>query len=185
MPLLVPPHRIRIRRQPGPEPRSISVFGIFRKAVFCPDRPQPLRVNSNPRRTCNTRTGRRQACSAGTRAAANKPGNNGTDLRTLRLPACLQGVYPRATLQQPGPTSRLRPSPAFHPVSQPSGYSTTRREQESARGFSGFAGQGRTEGVEDGRNSRRILQVEMIPAGVTPVSRITILRFWHPGFKVS
>src|SRR6516164_3038057 len=130
MPRVVPPHRIRIRRQPGPEPRSISVFGVLRKAVFlAPNRLQLLGVNSSRRRTYNTRTRRRPACSDGTRAAANKPGNNGTDLPAFRL--LRPRLNPTTARQQPDPTFELGPSPSFHPVSRPSGYSTTGWEPEA------------------------------------------------------
>jgi len=89
-------------------------------------------INSNPRRTCNTRRCCRAACIFSTPASANTPGNTA---RRPPVPALLpvsrfarSGAAEQPTL----PVLPRGPSSAFRPLSRPSGYSTTPHPRESA-----------------------------------------------------
>ena len=140
-----------------PEPQSLSGFPAFRKAVFWFERNR-VTINSNPRRTCNTRTCCRPACNSSTPAAANTPGNTvrrppafrflpAPRLRSRRLlwrprPACAEerseaGAFryciPSLPCEpQPLPALPLGTSPALRHLSRLSGYSTTPYPRESA-----------------------------------------------------
>jgi len=114
-----------------PEPRSLSSFPAFRKAVFWFERNR-VAINSNLRRTYNTRTRCRPACTSATPASANTPGNT-----VRRRPALhfLPALRPRSSLPsepQPLPALPLGTSPAFRHLSRLSGYSTTPYPRESA-----------------------------------------------------
>jgi len=115
-------------------------FCTFRKAVFSRGtastaaiyEPNYSAINSNLRRTCNTRTRRRPACTFSTPVSASTPGNTG---RRPQIPGPLVLPPPcelRATQQQPRPAFPPGPSPAFRYLSRRTGYSTYPLRRESA-----------------------------------------------------
>ncbi len=131
MPRFVPPHRTDPAATRAGTAKHIC-FWSFPQSCLLALNLRPPGVNSNPRRTCNTRILRKPACTFSIPASANIPGNTGTDLPAL-LPLLSPPFFPSSAVQQqPGPALLPEQSPAFRPVSRPHGYSTSPHWGESA-----------------------------------------------------
>jgi hypothetical protein len=128
MPQEFPPHRSQIRRQPGPEPQSISAFQIFRKAVYRNSLYKlGLRlISSSPRRTCSTHRHCKPTCNAGIPAVQNTLDKMCRHVR--RWWKYLQKRFASWVVPHlRSPVLRRDSLPASRLLSRPSGYNTTTR----------------------------------------------------------